>query len=105
VCHAIRDSCVLRKKRQALLSTEPAGETALCLLGLDLDGGLCVGSGITDLLVKGVDGAVELLVGLLAVLVDVLFCVGAVRLELGVELAGLVAGVLDLGRVLATNDR
>ncbi|KAH0281738.1 hypothetical protein KCU91_g60, partial [Aureobasidium melanogenum] len=85
----------------SLLAAEPAGETALCLLGIGLDSGLCVGSGITDLLVEGVNSAVKLLVGLLSVLVDVLFCVGAVRLELGVELAGLFAGVLDLERVLA----
>lgn len=95
----------MRRKRASLLSTEPAGEAALGLLSLDLDGVLCIGSGITDLLVKGVDGAVELLVGLLAVCVDVLFCVGAVALELGVELAGLVAGILDLKRVLAADDR
>lgn len=61
-----------------LAAAEPAGEAALGLLSLDLDGVLCVGSGITDLLVKGIDGAVEFLVGLLAVLVDVLLCVGAV---------------------------
>jgi hypothetical protein len=91
--------CALRGPRQDLLAAEPAGQAALCLLGLDLDGGLCVGSGITDLLVKGIDGAVELLLGLLAVLVNVLFCVGAVCLELGVQLAGLVTGVLDLERV------
>lgn len=65
-------------RQDLLAAAEPAGEAALGLLSLDLDGGLCVGSGITDLLVKGVDGAVKLLVGLLAVLVDVLLCVGAV---------------------------
>lgn len=88
----------------SLLAAEPAGETALCLLGIDLDSGLCVGSGITDLLVKGVNGTVKLLVGLLSVLIDVLLCVGAVRLELGVELAGLFAGILDLERVLAIDN-
>ena len=92
---------VAQTKANSLLAAEPAGETALCLLGIGLDSGLCVGSGITDLLVEGVNSAVKLLVGLLSVLVDVLFCVGAVRLELGVELAGLFAGVLDLERVLA----
>jgi hypothetical protein len=91
--------CALRGPRQDLLAAEPAGQAALCLLGLDLDGGLCVGSGITNLLVKGVDGAIELLLGLLAVLVNVLFCVGTVGLELGVQLAGLVTGVLDLERL------
>lgn len=90
------------QKQTSLLAAEPAGETALCLFGIGLDGGLCVGSSITDLLVKGVNGAVKLLVGLLSVLIDVLLCVGAVRLELGVELAGLFAGILDLKIVLET---
>jgi hypothetical protein len=98
--HAIRDSCCAQVpcKANSLFATKPVGQTALCLFGVDLDSGLSIGSSITDLLVKGVNGAVKLLVGLLSVLVDVLLCVGAVRLELGVELAGLFAGVLDLKR-------
>lgn len=92
-------------KTNNLLAAEPARETALCLLGIGLDGGLCISSSVTDLLVKGVNGAVKLLVGLLSVLVDVLLCVGTVCLELGVELAGLFTGVLDLRIVLETDDR
>lgn len=92
-------------KTDSLLAAEPAGETTLCLFGVGLDRCLCVGSGITDLLVKGVDGAVKLFVGLLSVLVDVLLCVGTVGLELGVELARLLAGVLDLRIVSITDDR
>ena len=97
--------CCAQIEARSLLAAEPAGQATLCLLGLDLDGSLCVGSSIADLLVESVDGAVELLLGLLAVLVDVLFCVGAVCVELGVKLASLVTGVLDLLSMLVIDDR
>lgn len=55
-----------------LLAAKPAGETALCLVGIVLDGRLDVSNALADLLVEVVDGVGQLLAGFLSVLVDVL---------------------------------
>ena len=79
-----------------LATAKPAGNTRLGLFRVGLDAALNVRGALGDLLVERVDGRVELLAGFLSVLVDVLFGIGAVCFELGVVLASLCFGVLNL---------
>jgi hypothetical protein len=66
------------------------------LLGLCIHGTNDSSDTIANLLIESVNGVVYLLAGLLAVLVNVLLSIRTVSLELGVKLASLVAGLLDL---------
>lgn len=79
-----------------LLSTEPATPSALCLLLCILHLGFSLVDLVHDCLVEVVHSLVELLIGVVAVVLDFLLSIRPVSLELGVDVARLGLDLCDL---------